>query len=586
LSVETRCQIAGIDYKAEKNKMRKSWGLFWIGIVVIVAGSWLAHRTQTTDGIRVQDVRFTGTNATPMSALLYVPATATNKTPAPGILAVHGYINSRETQSAFAIEYARRGYVVLALDQTGHGFSGGAAFSNGFGGPDGLKYLHSLEFVDHNNIGLEGHSMGGWAILAAAVAFPDGYKSMVLEGSAVGTTFSPKPGDTQFPHNIAVVFSQYDEFSPLMWGVARAQDVAASAKLKTMFGTDSDVIPQKLYGAIADGSARVLYTPATTHPGDHISTEAVGDSIDWFQKTLIGGTPLPRADQIWIWKELGTLVALIGFVALLLGTFDGLLRTPYFAALQQPGVPVTEHRDVRWWLSLLLTTAVPVLSFYTFFDWGGKWVPPSRFFPQSITNQVLVWALLNGVITLVLGAVLFKSKARATSRWLLSLQIALATTVVGYVALLLADYFCKIDFRFWVVALKLLSREQFGYCLIYLLPFTLFFMVSFRALHGFLLVKGDSAARHYSAGIGAMAVGFLCFIVTQYTPLFTVGHLLVPAQALNAIVSIQFLPLMIILAILSVFTWRRTNSYVPGALLASFFVTWYVVAGTATQFRG
>ena len=44
----------------------------------------------------------------------------------------------------FAIEFARRGYVVLALDQTGHGYSGGAAFSNGFGGPDGLDVVRRL----------------------------------------------------------------------------------------------------------------------------------------------------------------------------------------------------------------------------------------------------------------------------------------------------------------------------------------------------------------------------------------------------------------------------------------------------------
>jgi fermentation-respiration switch protein FrsA (DUF1100 family) len=67
------------------------------------------------------DVRFIGTGGSPMSALLYVPPGATAAAPAPGILAVHGYINSRETQSGFAIEFARRGYVVLALDQTGHG---------------------------------------------------------------------------------------------------------------------------------------------------------------------------------------------------------------------------------------------------------------------------------------------------------------------------------------------------------------------------------------------------------------------------------------------------------------------------------
>ena len=50
----------------------------------------------------------------------------------------------RETQSPFAIEFARRGYVVLALDQRGHGYSGGAATTKGFGGPEGLSYLRSL----------------------------------------------------------------------------------------------------------------------------------------------------------------------------------------------------------------------------------------------------------------------------------------------------------------------------------------------------------------------------------------------------------------------------------------------------------
>ena len=53
------------------------------------------------------------------------------------------YINTRETQSGFAIEFARRGYVVVELDQTGHGMSDPPVFANGFGGRDGLRYLRS-----------------------------------------------------------------------------------------------------------------------------------------------------------------------------------------------------------------------------------------------------------------------------------------------------------------------------------------------------------------------------------------------------------------------------------------------------------
>jgi pimeloyl-ACP methyl ester carboxylesterase len=562
--------------------MNLSRRLFALGWLAILVGGLLAHWIQTAGGIRIQDVRFTGVDGKLMSALLYIPPTATAKTPAPGILAVHGYINSRETQSGFAIEYARRGYVVLALDQTGHGYSAAPAFADGFGGPAGLKYLRGLDIVETNNIGLEGHSMGGGSVLAAALAYPDGYKSLVLEGSATRTLFSP-PGDAKFPRNLAVVFSKYDEFSQLMWSVPRAVEVTTSPKLLALFDTQQPVVPGQLYGSLEAGTARVLYTPATTHPGDHISFEAIGDSIDWFARTLTGGTPRDRSDQIWIWKEVGTLIALVGFVAVVLGAFDWLLAMPAFAALRSTAVPARERRDARWWLAFSLTALVPVLTFYPFMYLGSIALPASRWFTQGITNQIMAWAILNAAITLALGVLFKGGQARSPVHWGASIVIALATMAIGYASLLLADYFFKIDFRFWVVALKLLSVDRVPELLTYLIPFTAFFLIAFRALHGFVAVKDDTTGRTYLAAIGALAGGFAIFIIAQYAPLFAAGHLLVPAQALNAIISIQFLPLMIILAIISVFTWRRTNSYVPGALISGLFVTWYIVAGTATH---
>lgn len=220
--------------------MRGRWSWAIVGVILILAGGLLAHFTQTAGGIRIQDIRFKGAKGNTMSALLYTPVNATAQTPAPGILAVHGYVNSRETQDGFAIEFARRGYVVLAIDQTGHGYSDGPAFSNGFGGPDGLTYLRSLDIVDKSNIGLEGHSMGGWTILAAATAMPDAYKAMVLEGSSTGKPFAAD-GTPTWPRNLALVFSQYEEFSTLMWGVPKAKDVVTSPKLWALFGATAAV---------------------------------------------------------------------------------------------------------------------------------------------------------------------------------------------------------------------------------------------------------------------------------------------------------------------------------------------------------
>src|SRR5258708_12813039 len=258
--------------------MRRRWSLAIAGLILILVGGLLAHLTQTSGGIKIEDVRFKGAKGNTMRALLYIPPNATAQPRAPGILAVHGYINSRETQDGFAIEFARRGYVVLALDQTGHGYSHPPAFANGFGGPDGLAHLRSLDFVDKNNMGLEGHSMGGFTVLAAAAAMPNDYKSMVLEGSSTGKPFAAD-GTASWPRNVALVFAQYEEFSNLMWGVERARDVTQSPKLWAMFGTQGAVQPGKVYGDIAQGTARVLYTPAITHPPEHTSHSPIAYTL-------------------------------------------------------------------------------------------------------------------------------------------------------------------------------------------------------------------------------------------------------------------------------------------------------------------
>ena len=571
--------------------MHRRWLLAIIGLVLILVGGALAWTTQTSGGIQIRDVRFPGAKGNTMSALLYVPSNATAQLPAPGILAVHGYINSRETQDGFAIEFARRGYVVLALDQTGHGYSDPPAFANGFGGPDGLAYLRSLDFVDKDNIGLEGHSMGGWTVLAAAAAMPNDYKSMVLEGSSTGKPFAAE-GTTSWPRNAALIFAKYEEFPVLMWGVEKAADVAQSPKLWELFGTKAAVEPGKEYGDKAQGTARVLYTPAITHPAEHISHEAIGYSLDWFARTLKGGTPRPSDDQIWFRKELGTLIALIGFVVLLLGVFDGLLEAPFFSHLRLPQVadgstPSETTKGGRWLGALLLSAFIPALTYYPAFALGGTFVTASNFLPQNITNQVLVWVIINGLIALALMP--FAPK-RASRTGIIgpSILIALITVAVGYLVLWLCGLVLTIDFRFWIVALKLMSAKQFLIFLIYLLPITAFFVVALHVLHRNFSTLGASRGALYLTNILAMTLGFIVLVGAQYLTLWLSGKLFNPIPdpgfvPLSTIVAIQFVPLLAIVAVIATFTWRRTGTSLPGALICGLFVTWYVVAGTATQ---
>ncbi len=557
--------------------------LFLFGWGLILAGSSLAHLVQTAGGIRVFDLRFPGATGKTLSALLYVPPTATTHTKAPGILAVHGDFNSRETQSAFAIEFARRGYVVLAMDQTGHGYSDPPAFADGFGGPDGLRFLRGLDMVDVANIGLEGHGMGGWAILKAAEALPDGYRAMVLEGSSTGT-LGTKEGTPIFPRNLAVVFSRYDEFSRLMWGIVSARDIGRSEKLTKLFGITAEAQAGRLYGKVQDGTARMLLTPPGTHPMDHLSREAVADSLFWFARTLAGGRPFDPYNQIWMWKELGTATALAGFVVMLLGSFDLLLKLRVFAGLEGLPDAAALRRNIGWWTAWTLTSWVPVISFYAFLGLGATYLPAGPIFRQAITNQIMVWFVLNALLSAGLGVLLRGDKADGRQQILPAAGIAVCVAAIGYAAVSLVGLIFTTDFRFWVMAIKPMSRTQIGMFMTYLPAFMAAFTVMLHMLHTRLSVYNDNSRTQYASNIGALAAGFLVFLAAQYGALFNVGHLPSPEQALNTILAIQFLPLLATVGIIATFIWRRTGNVLPGAFLCAILVTWYIVAGQATQF--
>ena len=482
--------------------------------------------------------------------------------------------------------------MALALDQTGHGYSDPPAFAGGFGGPDGLAYLRSLEFVDKDNIGLEGHSMGGWAVLAAATADAeplqvDGAGGLV-DWPAVRRRGHPELA-TQCRAGVCPIRRILDPDVGRRQGPRRHPE----PELWALFGTQGPVVSGKVYGDIAQGTARVLYTPAITHPAEHISHEAIGHSLDWFAKTLQGGTPRPVDDQIWFRKEIGTLIALIGFVALLIGAFDGLLEAPMFSRLRLPEIAdgtMPEHSAAsgrRWTAAFILSAFIPALTYYPAFALGGTFVKPSAFLPQGITNQIMVWAVINGLITLALMRFAPKRASRS-GIGLQSVVIAVASVAVGYAALWLADLAFKIDFRFWIVALKLMSAKQFLIFLVYIMPFTAFFVIALHVLHRNFSTMAAPRGALYLTNILALTLGFIVLVGLQYALLWLGGKLFNPLPdpgfvPLSTIVAIQFVPLLAICAVIATFTWRRTGSSLPGALICGLFVTWYVVAGTATQ---
>jgi pimeloyl-ACP methyl ester carboxylesterase len=583
---------------------KKTKWVLLIALVLILAGGLLAYLIQTAGcTIKIKDIRFKAANGKTVSALLYIPPGVTKEKPAPGIVATHGYVNSRETQDGFAIEFARRGYVVLAVDQTGHGFSDPPAFAQGFGGMDSLKYLRTLDIVDPNNIGLEGHSMGGWASVIAAATNPDGYKSVVLASSSTGTYGAPD-GTATFPRNMALVYSKYDEFSQLMWGAAIPRDIVKTDKLKKVFGTTTDVEVGKLYGSIEKGTARKLYQPQTIHPRVHFSTVGIGDAVEWMQLTLKGGKDIPVTNQIWYWKEIGTFIAMIGMILLLFPLGQLLLQTSFFKEINEKPAEIKAATGFGWWVGAILTVLIPLPVFVWAIGYTPK-LKATALFAQNLTTVIVIWALVVAVISLILFVLwhlIFNRKKKASfvnygATWKnkgldfkkigKAFLLALIICVAAYLTLIFSCLVFTTDYRLWVFAIKPMTLLHFRMFFSYVIPLLVYFLVIGLVLHGELR-RGKAGElklwQEMLINIFLLITGYIIFEVLGYLPLFGGGTLAIPEASLWYIVMFQFFPIFTIAALISTYFYRKTGHIYTGAFLNAMLITWIVVAGQATHF--
>ena len=488
-------------------KNKTYWRLLIISIILMLGGSLLGSWINTGAGAAtVTEVKIQGTSGYYLSAYLYTPKSATAQSPAPGILMFHGLNNQKNYMANTALEFARRGYVVLSADMTGHGFSNGAVNENSCGGPDALNYFKSLSVVDKNNIGLIGMSQGGFCpVTAAAQTDPDGYSSIFYMESECTLPGNPDLSPCDGLKNVAFNIGLITELGGMVL-VDTGANVAVSPVVQPVFGTTDPIKVGQVYGSIEDGSARILYQPWEDHAGSTDSPEAIGNAIEWMQKTLQGGSSLPSSNQIWPWKLLGTGAALAGAMIFLFPMGALLLQTSFFKPLVQKVPEYKGLKGVGWWIGALITTSLGPILYLTVFQGGffGGWITANTIWPQNFTNIYMLWSVIVGLISIALiffNHFVFTKKQGATAdnyglttdgkgmEWgNVGKSLLLAVTILLPVYLLLAyiNGVLKVDFRAWVLSLMPMSAPRFSAFLGYLAPFAVFFMPQGILLAGFL----------------------------------------------------------------------------------------------------
>ena len=457
----------------------KKWVIFLaVCLIVIFLSSMIASGIQS-DGWKVdvtdlRDATNKGTlvtvsgeekdvNGKVVSGILFKPDTATADNPAPGVVLTHGYLNNREMQLQNAIELARRGFVVLAVDREGHGNYENTGDTNAMMATNGLydsaKYLYNLDYVDKEKIGISGHSMGGYttAMTLMSDSTMTGGLGIISAGLMQSwSTFILADSDV----SVGFLKSQDDEFFFTEGGLSR--EWLSSDTAKDFVGSDENVVNGAIYvngvitevagGAAAPSAFRAIYEIPGVHPQVHYSVDGAEAVVNFFYTAF--GTPegreyIAEGNQTWWVKEMFSFIGMIALFACIFPFVSLLLASPLFRSLSKKqtveilpagevaegtvisdggsaasvsgaGIPATNAtpvacaatldepkplkgvwKNITYWLG-----AVGIMLFSGFIihdvctEYGGYVFPNTQLYPQDTTNWVAIWAVVVALFSL------------------------------------------------------------------------------------------------------------------------------------------------------------------------------------------
>ncbi len=595
-----------------------------ISLILCLISMIVSSAIQSSFGqVTVEELRLVDRSGYSVSTLLYRPDTATAEAKAPCIITIEGWYNNKEMQDLYSIEYARRGYVVLAVDMHGHGNSesttADALYSSAVGVDAAVELAGTLPYVDTSRIGLTGHSSGG-AACDMAVAIDNERNTPLI--SAVLFQASTWVDDTGVDHSadfgdrdVGIIADLYDEF--FFWtedengNTVAPRDFMKTDDAKNFVnfnaGADgvSDVVAGQYY---TSGDAfRVIYRPNCTHPQVHFSSECVGYGISFFEDSFGAPNPLPASNQVWQIKTAFNFIGLAGIVVFLLSFVVAMLNTSFFSILKekelvQP-VAVTDTGGKVWfWISLILCAIFSGASYmWTIANIYSKTTPV---FPQTGPLTMGLWSLLSGVFALIILIIYYFSYGKkhgyspamrgvTISLKKLGYTILLAVLAVslGFLILFFANYFFQTDFRLWVLTLKAFGPDKVLIALRYLPFFLVFYIINSVAVNCFNYntIGGKKGWGNIIILSVFNILGAAAFLAVQYGTFFSTGLLKWYSTEGWRISGIWLYPAIVYLflaPILNRFIYKRTKNPYLFAIIVAVLITMMSVANTTTMLGG
>ena len=589
-----------------KNLLLIALAVFFVGLII---ASSVATNGGKTEHRRLSVMTDRGVA---ISLEVFKPKTATRENPAPTVMLIPGGNASVEYMNDAGLELARRGIIAIGIEPYTIGRSDVEKDNQGLGSVDVTDYVYHLDFVDTNNIGYIGWSMGTSRVNAAMyVPDPSGATEkvkdmfgkeveqpvqLIREGvKGVMYVGAGSPLDPKYKINSSLFEGQWDN---LYRGDRR--EMYKNPQYAKPLGVDQFEF-WKWYGDPNNGTGRIIYEGWTGHTIGLSSYTFVKAACDFYTTTFKLSNDFPI---LFLWKEFGTAIAFIAIIVALICGALLLLDTEFFKKDL-----VTKERTVveaspKWWL-VCIGLVLPALFGAATAAWAvptgqgimNKWVSADLVHGTNIqnVNGLVFWLcclqLFGLVLWFVMNFVLAKTDKKALKEQitlpgtrmvpmlLKALLLSFGALLGAYFVITLGEQIFNFSPRFWKVQMNSLTKlrmEKFlTYFPLYLIPF----LVA-NYLHStsfYLKDKPVLSTVFFWLANGLPPMFFLIYAYGKIalfhtTPITSLGM----SRANGSLVDAAIM--MIPVGILASALYRKTKNFYLPAIFNAMFFTWMAVA--------
>ena len=495
------------------------------------------------------------------------------------------------------------------------------------GGIDAFKWLQSQPFIQPDNIGITGHSMGTWASWSVAAACQE-HAAVVLQcGEVFGENIFDEE-NIEF-HNVLMLQARYDEFNYFRdYRQETVSDEMLDSAIRQQFFTangrteaKADYTWNTTYGSFEDNTARRVELLETNHRLTTHDGHGIAVAVDWFTKALNANTTITPDNQVYLYKEVLVLVAMLAVMVALCPGVILLSNVPFFKTIIVDRAcakrePMLMTRK-QWWKNALIAVLISAGSYPFMTQLGHGLLPlPENVFRMTIGNGFMTWYMtlaIISILTMAISRAISEKKGKeiadyydlGLSReshckkldWELLGKSFLAAAVlilVMYAVVTVFQSIFSLDLRFIWPFFKKFTGERFVQFLVYLPFFALFFVINVGCkLFGQMRQKvtyGNSAGNFVKCWMGNVFVllgGLFVILLLEYIPFF-MGYgpgvdLLFGTTFGGPFMSalILLVPQFVVFTLLSTWFERKSGNVYVGAFVSAMLATWIVTGGSS-----